>query len=107
MPPLTLESAVALVPGGVTRAEIDKENKAMQAQAKSAPSANVQFAVERAFYYQGKVCEAGKMITLPRVFGLEMQAARKGKIVAEEQPAPAAVTGDKPVDAKKGDRNAR
>lgn len=82
----------------------------MQQQPKSAPPANVQFAVSRAFYYQGKVCKAGETHTLPRLFALEMEAAHKGKIVKEEAgPVAAAVSGEKSAgaDAKKGERNAR
>ena len=42
--------------------------------------------VLRAFYYDGEVQAVKSTPTLPRVFALEMVAARKVKIIEEEPP---------------------
>jgi len=45
--------------------------------------------VERAFYFQGKPLQKGSKCELPRLFALEMQAAKKFTVSAEpvtEQP---------------------
>ena len=39
--------------------------------------------VERAFYFQGKPLEKGKKCELPRLFALEMQAAKKFTLSTE------------------------
>jgi hypothetical protein len=108
MPPLTLENAGALVPGGVSAADIEKERRIMQ-QPKPAQPAALKVRVLRSFYYQGKPIEKGAEVTLPRAFALEMKAASKLQILEEPAaPAPkdagsaAATSG-----SQKGDRNAR
>jgi len=114
VPPLTLENAGALVPGGVTQAAIDKENKLMQ-QAKPAQQPTTQkVRVLRSFYYQGKAVEKNETVTLPRIFAAEMKAANKVAFVADEAEKPAAAPTAAPAPAskdapgdKKGERNAR
>lgn len=105
MPPLTIESAAALVGGGT---------KVPQEQSMSTvpvtPPAVLKATVVRAFYFQGKVLEVGKTFELPRVFALEMQAARKVSI-AEDPPAQAEASDQKPAKAArasavKGDKDA-
>jgi hypothetical protein len=99
VPPLTLENASALVPGGVTAAAIEKERKAMQAQAKAAPPQTLKVRVLRAFQdHERKVRQKDETVELPRLFALEMKAANKAEIIPE--PAPAA-----PAPAAKEDRS--
>lgn len=83
-----------------------------------APPQLLKGVVERAFYYQGKVLQKGEAHELPRVFALEMQAAKKFTIEkAPEAPAvanppspssPERRTEKKPApaDDKKGAKNA-
>lgn len=80
----------------------------------SAASPTVEFVVERAFYFEGKVLEKGKTVPLPRVFAIEMEAAHKGHIkVIEVKPAQPAAPTAAPAPAKgkddveKGNSNAR
>ena len=99
MPPLTLESASALVPGGVTASDLAKEKKLMQAQPQQQQPKTLNVRVLRPFYFEGKPTKVDQTITLPRVFALEMKAANKAEIIADEsprKPEPA-----KPADAKK------
>ena len=103
MPPLTLENAGALVPGGVTASDIEKERKVMQAQ-KPAPPATLKGEVVRAFYYQGKLLEVGAKVELPRIFALEMHAANKLRFIEKAAPAPEKV--EAPA-SKKESRDAR
>jgi hypothetical protein len=42
--------------------------------------------VERSFYFKGAALEAGKYYELPRLFALEMQAANKFTVGAEQAP---------------------
>lgn len=115
MPPLTLENASALVPGGGARKT--KEND-MQVQKPGAQPANVKVKILRAFYYQGKPLAKDEIVTIPRLFALEMAAANKAEIInpepapREPEKAPEPVKPDQSADSarpdpKKGDRNAR
>lgn len=77
MPPLTTDSARELVSGGALRKDIDMQ---------TTPAAQPQTlwgVVERAFYFQGKPLEKGKKCELPRLFALEMQAAKKFTLSTE------------------------
>lgn len=86
MPPLTVEGASALVPGG--GGALTKEI-IMQAQQKQPQMQSVR--IVRAFYFNGKPTKVGETIELPRLFALEMKAAHKVEIVAakaEDKPEP-------------------
>jgi hypothetical protein len=48
--------------------------------------------VVRAFYYDRKPLKIGEVVTLPRVFALEMEAAKKLELIDD---APASKTGGK------------
>jgi hypothetical protein len=87
VPPLTLENCSALVPGGGTPADIEKERKSMQ-QPNQAPPKTLEVKVVRSFMnHERRVLKAGERATLPRIFALEMKAANKVEII---EPAPAA-----------------
>ena len=102
MPPLTLENAGALVAGGATASDIEKEKRIMQAQTTQPQTLNVR--VLRAFYFGGKPTKVNETIELPRIFAQEMKAAHKVEILpAKPEPAPEA----KKPEAKKGDSYAR
>lgn len=60
----------------------------MKAEVKQNAPAVEQFEVTRSFYYEGKVMEQGSTYTLPRLFAIEMQAAKKGRIIPKVEPAP-------------------
>ena len=75
MPPLTLETAGALVPGGVTASDIEKEKRIMQAQTTQPQTLSVR--VLRPFYFGGKPTKVNETIDLPRIFAQEMKAAHK------------------------------
>lgn len=107
MPPLTLENAGALVPGGAMAADIEEERRMLQQKpAQKNPEQLVE--VIRAFYYQGKavpVLDEKKnpnRVVLPKLFAIELRAANKVKFV-EEEPAPAApaATAKTPEPGKK------
>lgn len=83
MPPLTTQNTAALVGGGTMALQ-----ETVMSQIKSPPPATLKGTVARAFYFQGKVLSVGEVHELPRVFALEMQAARKFTISAEPDPAP-------------------
>lgn len=105
MPPLTIESASALVPGGGVP---DPQEKAMQQQPK--PPATLKVRVLRSFQdHQRNILRPdprGREVhELPRVFALEMKAANKVEIVAEPAPEPAPEPDKKP-NGKKGGRDA-
>ena len=64
----------------------------------------------RSFYFQGKVLEAGKACELPRIFALEMQAARKFEVSTNppaqaEAPKPEPIKADR-AKASKGEKDA-
>lgn len=102
MPPLTLENASALVPGG--GAQANKEND-MQQQKAAQQNPVQKVRVLRAFYYQGKPIEKGSVVELPKLFAVEMRAANKVEFV---EPAPAAPAEPEKSDAGKKERgNAR
>lgn len=81
MPPLTIESASALV-GGVFPAE-----KSMQAAKPAAPPSTLRVKVLRQFQdHQRNILAVGSVAELPRIFALEMQAANKCHVVKDEPP---------------------
>lgn len=105
MPPLTLENAAALVPGG--GAQANKEND-MQQQKAAQQNQMQEVRVLRAFYYQGKPIEKDSVVKLPKLFAVEMRAANKVEFVepAPAAPAPAPKAAEKAPEqkpAKKGD----
>jgi hypothetical protein len=90
VPPLTVENAGALIEGGGASAPRSKENNV---QVKQVSVPEVQFTVERAFYYKGEPLVIGKTYSLPRNFAIEMQNANKGRIKVVEPVA--AVVSDR------------
>lgn len=87
MPPLTIESARALVGGDVPQQIIDEENRMLQT--KPALPKEQKVKVVRSFFHAGKVLEKDSAHTLPYAFAKEMQAANKVVFVEEPKPAPA------------------
>lgn len=100
MPPLTTANAGALVGGGV----LGPKEKPMSTG--SAPPQTQRGKVLRAFYYQGKVLAKDSTQELPRLFALEMQAAKKFEFVTEPEapvaPAAPAVEASKTAARKTG-----
>jgi hypothetical protein len=99
MPPLDVENASALVPGGGVS---PKEND-MKAQQPGTQPATLRVEVLRSFYFGGKPIQVKAEVDLPRIFALEMVAAKKAKVI-EEVPVPTQTTNeDKSLfGAKKG-----
>lgn len=85
MPPLTLESASALVVGGVSAKDIAKEHSHMQPQKPQPTTIKVQ-ALRNFQNHERKICEKGGVHTLPRIFALEMIAANKAKKLDDDAP---------------------
>jgi hypothetical protein len=105
VPPLTLENAGALVPGGVTASDIEKERKAMQATPPNAPVKTLEVKVLRNFQgLERKLHTAGEVLTLPRVFALEMIAANKVELMPGPEATKAAtdMPADKPAEKASG-----
>lgn len=100
--PLTLRTAGALVPGGVSPREVEDERKAMRVQQEPALPETLKVKVVRAFYYQGKPINKDVIVDLPRVFALEMRDARKATVVEDEEAdKPAAPAPEKKADTGK------
>lgn len=93
MPPLTLENSSALVGGGNSRTGKKEENM-QQLQTKTVR-------VLRNFYYQAKAIEKGTVVTLPKVFAIEMIAANKAE-AADGEPESTPKTGAKQPEKKAG-----
>src|SRR5262245_53427688 len=90
MPPLTIESASALV-GGIS----PHEASAMRAQQPDPPPANIKSRLLRSFPDQlRQVLVVGTTAELPRLFALEMKAANKVEFLVE---APVVVDEPKPA----------
>lgn len=96
--PLTLENAGALVPGGVSPRAIEQERNAMQQQQAPAQPKTLRVKVMRPFYYQSEPIEKNAIVELPRVFALEMIAAKKAEAVKLTE---AAATSTAPAPEKK------
>jgi len=65
------------------------QESTMQAQQAQPQTQSIR--VLRAFYYQGKPTKVDEILDLPRLFALELQAAKKVEFVqqkAEEKPEP-------------------
>jgi hypothetical protein len=107
VPPLTLENAAALVPGGVTADDIAKEQRTMQQ--KPALPQTLKVRVLRAFTdHKRQVLAKDSTAELPRVFALEMAAANKAEILKDEPaPAPAAAKEEKPASDARGRQEGR
>jgi hypothetical protein len=105
--PLTLETASALVPGGVSPRAIEQERKTtMQVQKKPAAPETLKVRVVRPFYYKGKPVEKDATVELPRVFALEMKDAKKAEVIVEAVPQaePVAPASEKKADTGKKER---
>lgn len=115
--PLTIANAGALVSGGVTAKQIEEERKDMKATTpKSQPPETVMTKVLRPFYYGSKVIPRDSRQELPRLFALEMRAANKVEILAEETEVKTEVKAEvkpeipretKTLSLSKGDGNAK
>jgi hypothetical protein len=88
MPPLTIESAGPLVGGGGIP---NPRGAAMKANTNAAP-ATMEVVVDRSFYFDRQTVKVGSTITLPRVFAMEMIAAKK----VHAAPAKVAVAVEQP-----------